>query len=155
MATEPKLPACAHRVIAAMVHGIDRDWTATLPSGAEGETYPAGKPLPLREAAIATGMRANGARKWAQTPQWTEALKAAQDARAFAGDPKNIEKLILIRDSDDHDGSLRLKAIESIRAAQHHKRRIQSYPKAGVGDRRVARGRHWRTAFADAARPPR
>jgi hypothetical protein len=42
-------------------------------------------------------------------------LNAEQDARAFAEDPKNIEKLILIRDSDDHDGSLRLKAIELIR----------------------------------------
>ncbi len=110
MTNEPKLPACAHRVIAAQVHGVDRPTV-----NAAGETIPPGTPLDLRTAALATGMTTKGARKWSQTPQWIEALKAEQDARAFAEDPKNIEKLILTRDRDDYDGSLRLKAIESIR----------------------------------------
>ncbi len=98
-----------------MVHGIDRDWTATLPNGTAGETFPAKTPLPLREAAISTGMRHRSAQKLALTPQWIEALKAEQDAKAFAEDPQNLEKLILTRDRDDHDGAARLQAIESIR----------------------------------------
>jgi hypothetical protein len=98
--------------IELMVHGLDEAGEI------EGEYVEAHKPLTLRQASRALGLRLRRMREMSATPLFQQALNAEVAALRNAERPRNLQVAIAIRD-DEGDGSaatktVRLKAIQSI-----------------------------------------
>lgn len=98
--------------IELMVYGLDE------PGQIEGEEVEAHKPLTLRQASRALGLRLRRMREMSATPLFQQAFNSEVAALRNAERPRNLQVAIAIRD-DEGDKSaatktVRLKAIQSI-----------------------------------------
>ena len=125
-------------VIALMVHGLDEG------GDIDGQEIPAHKPLTLVQAASAMGMRRKQAREIAQTDVFLAELNRQVKARAQAEKPRNLQRLIEIRDREGQgmaaDVTASLKAIAQMEGKDDRQAAVNVTVNAGCDQRQVKAG---------------